>query len=573
VISSIVKKGYLCGFFFYLDVIGTVSLIPDLFELESNLSAMPEVGSTTGEDLAVARAGRAGRIARTAGSVKFTKFARLFRIARMVRVVRLFRLISGKVDRNSDMRNGENRPSKVGMLLSDVITKRIIILVITMIISIPALEYELPAAFDAGVALKMLHQAPSNSSMMTSGVAELTGPTKPVYFLQVRGQIYYEDMKVFGELRNSEIVSQCVPSCASLADTGSVEHLNLTVSLISTKDVSIGRAVNSMIMVLFIIVVFGAGSWIVSRDAHSLVVEPIERMTAIIRKLAGTICILSTEEDEELVGEGYETALLESVVTKMADIFNVSSGGNSGASRSRSKLERMTMGTKNSEIKTRSSIYTIKVSERPNVPSPKPRQFRKKVTSAGAYLKQKLTGTTVRPPIDPSELPYKITSYPELYDFGGMLRNDALAPQIKLFMGKQLTMENFLFWQEVERFKASFTGHTQRVIENYIKVDAMNQVNVSNKMRSKVQVDFAQGSINLATFDQCQREIFKLMELNTYVPFLKSKFCQAYTEKKKLERSFLVKNMSGKNLPTFSSPKSKSAKEKRKNGDLKLEDV
>ncbi len=41
---------------------------------------------------------------------------------------------------------------------------------------------------------------------------------------------------------------------------------------------------------------------IISRDCHRLIVKPIERMTAVIRKLAGTICLLSANESEESMG-------------------------------------------------------------------------------------------------------------------------------------------------------------------------------------------------------------------------------------------------------------------------------
>eukprot|EP01006_Ploeotia_vitrea_P031858 TRINITY_DN64153_c0_g2_i1.p2 TRINITY_DN64153_c0_g2~~TRINITY_DN64153_c0_g2_i1.p2 ORF type:complete len:139 (-),score=77.04 TRINITY_DN64153_c0_g2_i1:55-432(-) len=64
---------------------------------------------------------------------------------------------------------------------------------------------------------------------------------------------------------------------------------------------------------------------IMSRDARRLVVEPIERMTKIVRKLAGTVFFLSAGSDEGYTSghEQYETAVIESLVDKMANIFNV----------------------------------------------------------------------------------------------------------------------------------------------------------------------------------------------------------------------------------------------------------
>ena len=112
-------------------------------------------------ELAVTKAGKSARIARTAGSVRITKFARLFRIIRLVRVVRLFRYFQSQKKKAADvagllsMRGMKKtvdprqsvakanpvKPSRIGVLLSDLITKRIILIVITLIIAIPLLGW------------------------------------------------------------------------------------------------------------------------------------------------------------------------------------------------------------------------------------------------------------------------------------------------------------------------------------------------------------------------------------------------------------------------------------------------
>ena len=74
-----------------------------------------------------------------------------------------------------------------------------------------------------------------------------------------------------------------------------------------------------------------------------------------MHRLAGTICILSADEDEDVdlerVEDGIdETILLESVVTKMAGIFNIS-----GSTQSSNKALGMLTGEKHTEFKTKSS--------------------------------------------------------------------------------------------------------------------------------------------------------------------------------------------------------------------------
>jgi hypothetical protein len=117
-------------------------------------------------------------------------------------------------------------------------------------------------------------------------------------------------------------------------------------------------------------VVYVQGSFVISRDAFNLVVKPIERMTTMIRKLAGTICILSssgvpeeTAEDIEDQEEN-ETYLLEKTVEKLANIFDVRQDDKSSKGAKKSKAERMLTGSKTTRVLAHGSIYNISVIEK-----------------------------------------------------------------------------------------------------------------------------------------------------------------------------------------------------------------
>ena len=81
VLFSIVKRGYFCGFYFWLDVIATLSL---LFDIPAFVSLLAPVGAgqTSGQGGTMARAGRSAN----AGS-------KMGRILRLVRVIQLLRRI------------------------------------------------------------------------------------------------------------------------------------------------------------------------------------------------------------------------------------------------------------------------------------------------------------------------------------------------------------------------------------------------------------------------------------------------------------------------------------------------
>jgi hypothetical protein len=128
------------------------------------------------------------------------------------------------------------------------------------------------------------------------------------------------------------------------------------------------EALFNLCLTLIIIIAFGLGTTLLTRDANSLVVRPIERMTDIVRKLAGKVFFLSNQADgggeggtnmnggvDSADGEGqnaedafnYETAVVESLVDKMASMFDVGGKGNKkGKGRSQMPLSRSaTMST------------------------------------------------------------------------------------------------------------------------------------------------------------------------------------------------------------------------------------
>ena len=102
ILQSIAYPKYLFSMFFWLDFLGTLTLLADM-DLALSL-----VGQSY-SDLTVARGGRAGRAARSAGSLRIGRivmWARIGRIVRVARVMRVARLIS---DENTQKLRREER--------------------------------------------------------------------------------------------------------------------------------------------------------------------------------------------------------------------------------------------------------------------------------------------------------------------------------------------------------------------------------------------------------------------------------------------------------------------------------
>ena len=78
--------------------------------------------------------------------------------------------------------------------------------------------------------------------------------------------------------------------------TGETEHFSSTkcALTLSLRSYFAWEAAFNMLLTLCIMVVFALGSYRISKDVHNIIVAPLERMTAVVRKLAGTICFLQS---------------------------------------------------------------------------------------------------------------------------------------------------------------------------------------------------------------------------------------------------------------------------------------
>jgi len=79
VLASYAKEDYLLTFFFWLDIISTLSMVPDIGWVRDYLFGSGE-GSEDAADLA--KTSRAGRV---------TRVVRVIRILRLVRIVKLYK--------------------------------------------------------------------------------------------------------------------------------------------------------------------------------------------------------------------------------------------------------------------------------------------------------------------------------------------------------------------------------------------------------------------------------------------------------------------------------------------------
>jgi hypothetical protein len=93
------------------------------------------------------------------------------------------------------------------------------------------------------------------------------------------------------------------------------------------------------------------------------------------------------------------------------------------------------------------------------------------------------------------------------------------------FLSYQLSLENLLFWEEVQKFK---TLHDQvelehagkAIVEKYIRVGGIRQLNVSSSSQKAIMFATASNNFTPTCFDEAQNEILSLMKFNSYPQFI-----------------------------------------------------
>lgn len=146
VFSCIGKDDYWMSFFFWLDAVSTITLILDVSSVNESLLSVSSGGGT--EQL---RSGRTARLGARAG--------RVVRVIRLVRILKLYKAVYEAKQKASlqgedgddwlgnDDDDQEQAPvglqeSRVGKKLSELTTRKVIILVLTMLIVLPFLRTE-----------------------------------------------------------------------------------------------------------------------------------------------------------------------------------------------------------------------------------------------------------------------------------------------------------------------------------------------------------------------------------------------------------------------------------------------
>jgi class 3 adenylate cyclase len=312
---------------------------------------------------------------------------RIVRLIRLVRIVKLYKIAAGESDANLD-KQVAMEPSQVGKKLTELTTRRVIILVLLMVIVLPFMDSSFLSDGEGNTyqsnGMYSMHHLPQdkNISACAAGACVAESTFKSIYqnFVRQAGKPFFIGICMEGcnttwplSVTNQWFLSTKFPADFNQPNTlytdpvtgwNSSEWLHTeeevldlyrsneaslteqvgcyNVEGVKISDACISRAYFdltteqrteaglSILKTFFIMLILGAGSVMFTRDAERLVITPIERMVRMVKALAEDPLASTNpnrkQDDDEDGGERYETMILEDTLNKIGSLLQVGFG-------------------------------------------------------------------------------------------------------------------------------------------------------------------------------------------------------------------------------------------------------
>ena len=374
------KDGYFNGgkgFFFWLDFIAALSLIPDVPMIAEPLAAAMGMGGGAGGGLAIARAGRAARAGARAGRI-----ARIFKLLK--KALPAIQKMMGKElpedEENDDL--GELAPSAIGGVFGDLMTRKAIVGVMLMLIFVAMLDYQPPRPFDTA-GLGQLEQTSGEmrellvnqykrkfnfqGELVRDEFAALTSleaehkefrtlgiDTKEDKAADIKRKMRIDEINAIIALAPPRLVylnlnGETVESAwdktlimSPISQGGEARFDKREETVLKKSDVlriftpnaqsqawfdirheKAMEGKNAFFMTLFVVVLLGTGSMLFQSDAEKLFIGPIMKMTDIVRELADNpLAALDAGQDED----DSETAVVTKAMVKIGGMLQIGFG-------------------------------------------------------------------------------------------------------------------------------------------------------------------------------------------------------------------------------------------------------
>eukprot|EP01043_Picozoa_sp_COSAG02_P043234 COSAG02_NODE_3749_length_6287_cov_6.407240_3_plen_761_part_01 len=281
IITAISRKRFYTDLFFWLDVIATLSIIPDVPWLMSSVMVMLGQEPSEGTPDAVRAGGRVARVGARA--------ARMVRVMRLLRLLRIFKLLrflkkdsaapAAKVeDKEAEKALKDVVPANLASDISATVSRRVVLILLFVLIAANVFASE---NYDASpdLAIEMLR---GSSSTLDDGAA--TGmilKAKPnLVFLGKDGRELYasdgtETAVAIDEWDTELRTTEQQRLVYKAPDAASVD---VEIWLDTSNDVR-GEAAGTLLLLISLVIILLSSNYVLSNDAIKIVGEPLDRVS------------------------------------------------------------------------------------------------------------------------------------------------------------------------------------------------------------------------------------------------------------------------------------------------------
>lgn len=343
-VLSFVQKKYFLSFFFWMDIVGTLSIFLDVGWVADLF--LPNSANQTGSILRATRAAKLG--------ARYGRFIRLFRLLRFFKYLPCFSKMA------SAENEGEKEPTmsairKVSNELSTGLSLRVAALVMLLVIVVPYLGYNaIENSGDAWASIIAEVLSNNTQSIRTADLNTITtnahhffisNTDSELLFVKIQtpwlGNSLFEQVyKTRDVIRQTNIqyFIHTYHISNTISSTSPSDSLDITVAIDNTyphqQDALFGICL--VLLVIFVLFSFTASF---QYAIDSLVVVPLERMTNTLRSSASAMLtslkgntskktemkveINDNEDDDDDELEELETQMLEKMVEKLARIVGL----------------------------------------------------------------------------------------------------------------------------------------------------------------------------------------------------------------------------------------------------------
>eukprot|EP00744_Colponema_vietnamica_P002709 GILI01004220.1.p1 GENE.GILI01004220.1~~GILI01004220.1.p1 ORF type:complete len:852 (+),score=253.70 GILI01004220.1:189-2744(+) len=318
VAASISRPGYFMSFFFWLDVLSTVSLIPDIGWIWDSIVNSSSANGVSGA-AAIAKTGRASRAA--------SRASRIIRIVRLIRLIKVYKQAQAHLNtdevKNNQVVDLQSRvkigpESRVGKKLSELTTQRVVVLVLIMLFSTSIFDpdqYFSSSTTSREYGLSEILIAYNGGNTTASAFNKTVSTfidlhrrsysSTPLIYLNIENIYIYKWSPAYTALRSSSEVD-------FVAESNSLAAFDLRQYSQISAGLNIARTV-------FICIVLTVSALFFSKDTQELVLGPIERIIAKITEIATNplAAARNQQAEEELLRQAEEKKKKDSTVGKI----------------------------------------------------------------------------------------------------------------------------------------------------------------------------------------------------------------------------------------------------------------